>query len=181
MLTNFCDRTLARTDSLVPVPVTDLLCCMRILIIGGTSFIGPHLVAQLQSAGHHVTVFHRGQTDNLHNRAAAEILGDRKNIAASAAALVGVAPDVVVDMIPHSQEDAEGVLRVFSDSGARVVGISSGNVCHGFALCTRDAEGAVIPGALTEESPCVMTRSRGTTREPWSRCSWIRQICRVRS
>ena len=38
---------------------------MRALNIGGTSFIGPHLVAQLLSAGHKVTIFHRGQTDNL--------------------------------------------------------------------------------------------------------------------
>ena len=75
---------------------------MRILIIGGTSFIGPHLVTQLQSAGHDVTVFHRGQTDNFHEGAAAKILGDRKNIDLSATALMGVAPNVVVDMIPHS-------------------------------------------------------------------------------
>ena len=35
---------------------------MRVLIIGGTRFIGPEVVRQLHALGHQVTVFHRGQT-----------------------------------------------------------------------------------------------------------------------
>lgn len=35
---------------------------MRILIIGGTNFIGPPVVCQLGAMGHEVTVFHRGKT-----------------------------------------------------------------------------------------------------------------------
>jgi len=34
---------------------------MPVLIIGGTSFIGPHVVRSLVSGGHEVTVFHRGE------------------------------------------------------------------------------------------------------------------------
>ena len=125
---------------------------MRVLVIGGTSFIGPYLVDNLMSAGHEVSVFHRGQTDNLRARPR-EILGDRSKIDESADMLLAVSPDVIVDMIPHSRKDAEGVLRVFSGSEARIVGISSANLYRGFALFTRDAEGPVIPGPLTEESP----------------------------
>lgn len=34
---------------------------LRVLILGGTGFIGPHFVAALHDAGHKVTVFNRGQ------------------------------------------------------------------------------------------------------------------------
>mgnify|MGYP003299391530 CR=1 FL=1 len=35
---------------------------MRILVIGGTRFVGKHLVAQALGRGHDVTLFHRGRT-----------------------------------------------------------------------------------------------------------------------
>ena len=34
---------------------------MRVLVIGGTSFIGPHVVTQLHEQGHEVTLYHRGR------------------------------------------------------------------------------------------------------------------------
>ena len=34
---------------------------MKILVIGGTNFIGPAVVRQLYAMGHEVTVFHRGK------------------------------------------------------------------------------------------------------------------------
>ena len=35
---------------------------MKVLVIGGTNFIGPHVVRQLIERGHEVAVFHRGET-----------------------------------------------------------------------------------------------------------------------
>jgi len=35
---------------------------MRILMIGGTRFVGRHVVEQALACGHEVTIFHRGQT-----------------------------------------------------------------------------------------------------------------------
>ena len=35
---------------------------MRILVIGGTGFIGPYVVRRLVSHGHRVAVFHRGES-----------------------------------------------------------------------------------------------------------------------
>ncbi|TET79396.1 NAD-dependent epimerase/dehydratase family protein, partial [candidate division TA06 bacterium] len=35
---------------------------MRILIIGGTGFIGPHVVMRLTEMEHDITLFHRGPT-----------------------------------------------------------------------------------------------------------------------
>lgn len=35
---------------------------MRILIIGGTHFIGPYVVARLHRLGHEITAYHRERT-----------------------------------------------------------------------------------------------------------------------
>ncbi len=34
---------------------------LTVLILGGTNFLGPHLVQELQNHGHVVTVFNRGK------------------------------------------------------------------------------------------------------------------------
>src|SRR5262249_14447583 len=52
---------------------------MRILVIGGTGFIGPHLVRQLASMGHSVSVLHRGNAP--FDLPAEEILGNRNDLA----------------------------------------------------------------------------------------------------
>jgi nucleoside-diphosphate-sugar epimerase len=36
---------------------------MRILIIGGTRFSGPHVVRRLIDMGHQIALFHRGKTE----------------------------------------------------------------------------------------------------------------------
>jgi uncharacterized protein YbjT (DUF2867 family) len=36
---------------------------MKVLIVGGTNFIGPHVVGRLVKVGHEVVVFHRGRTE----------------------------------------------------------------------------------------------------------------------
>lgn len=51
---------------------------MRILVIGGTRFVGRHVVEQALERGHRLTVFHRGRTgaDLFHDRVETRI-GDR--------------------------------------------------------------------------------------------------------
>ena len=36
---------------------------LRILILGGTGFTGPHQIAYATARGHHITVFNRGRRD----------------------------------------------------------------------------------------------------------------------
>ena len=53
---------------------------MKILVIGGTRFIGRHLVELLLEKGHEVKLFHRGQTNAPFSRDVEHIIGDRVNL-----------------------------------------------------------------------------------------------------
>ena len=69
---------------------------MNILIIGGTRFLGRHLVDSALARGHAVTLFNRGQTNPDLFPQVETIFGDREHDIAKLA-LVGHAWDVVVD------------------------------------------------------------------------------------
>lgn len=96
---------------------------MRILIIGGTNFMGPFVVQSLHAQGHDVTVFHRGKTTASLPEGAQEILGDRRSYPLNK--LQSVRPDVVLDMIPIIEQDGRDVMRAFKGIARRVVTISS--------------------------------------------------------
>lgn len=50
---------------------------MRLLILGGTGFIGPHMVAYAVARGHQVTVFNRGRTQADLPQSVEQLTGDR--------------------------------------------------------------------------------------------------------
>ena len=50
---------------------------MRLLILGGTGFIGPHQVRYALARGHQVTVFNRGRQKEAWPGPVEELLGDR--------------------------------------------------------------------------------------------------------
>ncbi len=71
---------------------------LNILILGGTSFLGPHLIAYAMNRGHSVTTFTRGQTEpTVHQglyRDVEQLVGDREN---NVDALRGRSWDAVID------------------------------------------------------------------------------------
>lgn len=69
---------------------------MRVLVIGGTQFIGRHLVNALVKAGHDVTILHRRPDHDL-GRKVENLQADRNDAAAIRRALAGKAFDVVFD------------------------------------------------------------------------------------
>ncbi|MEE9164282.1 MAG: NAD-dependent epimerase/dehydratase family protein [Thermoplasmata archaeon] len=72
---------------------------MRILVIGGTAFIGRHTVEELLRRNHEVTIFHRGGTPNPFGKRVEELLGDRRNPKAVSKALSGRRFQAVVDLV----------------------------------------------------------------------------------
>ncbi len=125
---------------------------MRILVIGGTRFMGPLVVRSLSEQGHEVTVFHRGETRTDLRRGVMELLGDRRSLAKSAVELQRLAPEVVLDMIPENEQDALEVMRIFRGVARRVVAISSQDVYRAFGKVNGKESGPVDSMPITEES-----------------------------
>jgi nucleoside-diphosphate-sugar epimerase len=121
---------------------------MRILLIGGSGFIGRHLV-QLWRSSVDVTIFHRGTTPVTGTR---EIIGDRKQLAASADALRAVKPDIVIDLILSSGTQARELMSVFRGAAGRVVALSSADVYRACAVLHRLEPEPLEPLPLTETS-----------------------------
>lgn len=67
---------------------------MRILILGGTGFIGPHLVRHAVSRGHKVTIFTRGRREADLPNEVERLIGDRNG---QLGALEGKKWDAVID------------------------------------------------------------------------------------
>jgi len=125
---------------------------MRILVIGGTNFMGPLVVRSLSQQGHEITVFHRGQTQADLPKGVREIPGDRRPIANSAAELQHFAPEVVLDMIPAIEQDALEIMSVFTGVARRVVAISSQDVYRAFGRVNGKESGPVDTVPITEDS-----------------------------
>jgi 2'-hydroxyisoflavone reductase len=71
---------------------------MRVLVIGGTMFIGRSLVAGLVKAGHEVSVLHRKPKNDL-GKKVVNLVGDRNDAASLKTALAGREFDAVFDNV----------------------------------------------------------------------------------
>jgi len=128
---------------------------MRVLIIGGTTFIGPHVVRSLVSGGHEVTIFHRGEHE-------AELPGSVRHVHSASAAypvlnfpaeLVAWKPDVVLHMVAMGERDAQAVVRAFKGVARRLVVPSSGDVYGAYGVLIGMESPIAGTNLLIEESP----------------------------
>jgi 2'-hydroxyisoflavone reductase len=110
---------------------------MRLLVLGGTRFIGRHLVEAAQAAGHRVDVFSRGRTPAP--AGARQLIGDRDG---DLAALDGDRWDVVVDVSGY-------LPRQVRDSAARLAG-RAGRYLFISSCAVYDGNGAA---ELAEDAP----------------------------
>lgn len=121
---------------------------MRVLLIGGSGFIGPHVAAALERGGHDVVVFHRESVDSTRR----ELLGDRNRLADHAAALREAAPEVVVDLILSSGRQARALMDTLRGVARRVVALSSCDVYRACGVLHGSEPGPLEPIPLTESS-----------------------------
>ncbi|MDJ0616208.1 MAG: NAD-dependent epimerase/dehydratase family protein [Calothrix sp. MO_192.B10] len=126
---------------------------MKILVIGGTNFIGPHVIRYLASSGHQIAAFHRGKTDaNLPNQVE-HILGDRHHLHQYQPQIQQFAPDVVLDMIPYILSDAQMVIETIHSICDRVVAISSQDVYRARDIIWGIETNLLDSTPLKEDSP----------------------------
>jgi len=128
---------------------------MRVLIIGGTRFIGAHAARAFHQRGLDVTVFHRGRTENRelppvqHIRdAAAEYPVTRYPLS-----ITSVDWELVVHMVLMGEADAQAATAAFQGRTGRFVMISSGDVYRAYGRLTRIEPGPPDPVPLSENAP----------------------------
>jgi 2'-hydroxyisoflavone reductase len=95
---------------------------MRILIIGGTAFVGRYITQAAVDGGHEVTLFHRGQTGSDLFPQAAHLTGDR-NLDLSA--LAAGTWDATVDVSGYFPRQVRSLAAELRQRGGRHVYISS--------------------------------------------------------
>src|SRR6266550_1172248 len=126
---------------------------MKVMIIGGTSFIGPRLVRPLVDLGNMVAIFHRGQTRAELPPSVEQILGDRRKLDEHTKEIRRFGPEVVVDMIAFTEADAIGLLETFRGLARRAVVISSADVYRAYGRFIGVESGPVEPTPLGEDAP----------------------------
>jgi dTDP-glucose 4,6-dehydratase len=89
------------------------------LVVGGSKFVGPALVRQLQDAGYRVTVLNRGTRNDSLPDGVETIICDRKDHAALKQALALRAWDAVFDVVAYVPQDTIGLLEALDRSKLR--------------------------------------------------------------
>jgi nucleoside-diphosphate-sugar epimerase len=117
---------------------------MRILVMGGTRFVGRPLVARLQAAGHELTLFTRGRQPLP--AGVEHLVGDRGEDA-GLAALEGRQFEVIVDSSGRSQEDSRRVLERTGAPAHRFVYVSSAGVYADSELWPLDEDSPTDPAS----------------------------------
>lgn len=131
---------------------------MQVLIIGGTSFIGPYVARALVTGGHSVTAFHRGRTNSPFMPDVNHISGDRRDLLNFREEFKRLAPDAVIDMVCYKERDARDVMETFKGVAGRVVTPSSGDTYRAYGRLLRLETGPPDAYPLDEDSPLRESR-----------------------
>ena len=129
---------------------------MRVIVLGGTRFVGRALVDQLLSARHEVLVVHRGRHEPPELAHVPHLHVDRVALPERAPELRGFRPDALVDLAAMTAADADLALLA-APPGARLLVASSIDVYR--------AASAVWDGGVSDPVP-LDERSALRTRPP---------------
>jgi 2'-hydroxyisoflavone reductase len=119
---------------------------MRLLILGGTVFLGRHVAEQALERGHELTLFNRGRTNAGLFPDAEHLRGDRDG---GLAPLEGREFDAVIDTSGYVPRVVRQSAELLSGSG-RYTFISSVSVYDGNGVASSDPDGPV--GAIEDET-----------------------------
>jgi nucleoside-diphosphate-sugar epimerase len=123
---------------------------VRVIVIGGTRFIGRAAVEELAAAGHELLLVHRGVLEPEGLPAARHIHTERPDLPGHREELAAFRPDAALDCRALTRQDAEIALAAIPDDIRRVV-ISSIDVYRAFGAVNQDCETDPVP--LDEGSP----------------------------
>jgi nucleoside-diphosphate-sugar epimerase len=126
---------------------------LKVLVIGGTGFIGSHVVRHLIAQGHEPAVLHRGTTKIEHSVNVEHIYGNRENLDQSKPAIAGFRPDVVIDVIPYTEQQAKVLVGICRGVAGRIVAVSSADVYRNYDGFRRKSTAPPDPVPLSENAP----------------------------
>jgi nucleoside-diphosphate-sugar epimerase len=129
---------------------------MKILLIGGSGFIGQFAAQQLQQSGHQITVFHRGRT--AAPQGTEEILGDRQFLQDHQPEFRRQKFDVVVDFVLSSSRQALQLMDTFRGIAGRAVALSSMDVYRAWGVFYKTEQCGLQELPLTENSDLRTSR-----------------------
>lgn len=124
---------------------------MRVIVFGGTRFVGLSLVEQLVERGHSVAVVHRGRHEPERLRGVEHIHVERSALGEGRQELLRFGPDAAVDMAAMTAADARAVADVLDDS-IPLVAASSADV---YRACASVYEGRVTDAVPLAEDAAL--------------------------
>ena len=130
---------------------------MRVLVIGGTVFLGRAIVEAALDRADEVTYFHRGRHGRGLYPDAEEVLGDR---ATDLGRLPGNAWDTVIDTCGFDPAAVGGAARALSDRAAHYAFVSSASVYRGWPRAAVDEDSPVFDGDEQEYGPLKAAAER---------------------
>ena len=126
---------------------------LKILILGGTSYLGPHQIAYALSRGHSITTFTRGKTiPKIHIelfKDVEQLIGDRED---NLKALENRKWDVVIDNSGRKVEWTKATANLLKDNVAMYMYTSSTGVYYPY-----------VNGNLTTDTKLVLEMPEGLT------------------
>ena len=132
----------------------------KILILGGTGFIGPHNVRYALSRGHQVSLFNRGSSPGMFGKDVEELKGDRN---ADLSALKGRKWDAVIDESASGASNAPEWVKLaaetLKDSVDQYLFISTRSAYSDVSLVPMTANAPTFP-----DVPAGQTRSYGQAK-----------------
>jgi 2'-hydroxyisoflavone reductase len=141
---------LSAQPSSLPLASPETAAPKRLLILGGTGFIGPHMVRYAVERGHEVTIFTRGRTQaDLPD--VERLIGDRTG---DLTALEGRSWDVVLDNNSRDYRWTQLSTELLKDSAERYLFVSS---ISAYAPTGLESEGQVFMEPIMDESSARFT------------------------
>ena len=115
---------------------------MRLLVLGGTQFLGRHIVDCAQGRGHELTLFNRGRTDPDPIPGVEQVHGDRGH---DLSLLAGRAWDVVIDTSGYWPRDVRACAELVAGEVNRYVFVSSISAYGSFPEAGLDEDAPTVP------------------------------------
>src|SRR4051812_36228385 len=123
---------------------------VRVIVLGGTRFIGWASVEELARGGHSVLVVHRGQLEPAELAGVEHLHVDRAQLSSQRDALRAFGADAVLDCIALTRGDAHRALEALPDAYHWVI-LSSMDVYRAFGALMTASQSDRVP--IDESSP----------------------------